>query len=423
MKSNCRWQFEIVKARPTVAALQRLALARVAVCAGSARWSTGGPVAAAVAELPFVASRTTGAPDHSLLLEVLHAFGGLPEAAPLVVARHATQPAEHLAQDLARNRAAAAANAAAATVAAATVAALAKTAPAPPKDDDGWGGPAATKKPRVSDDDGWGGSGGGAPPASAAGVEDDDGWGVSGSSAAAEIVAAAAYRKRKLGSDGDGGKSATGGAYMVCADCGVRKPKGDFSKGQRKVKNRGHPRCRDCMDAKEAAGKIKKANNKLEKRKNSGGSATTGNSWAAQELALEQKEAELAEREKAVEAMAAHAIDSVNVALFRQEQLQREEPPSAPDVTPAPRSSAAVVMVKGTGELFSGTKMFAVTGANDLRQLTAEVAANIGVAAASSELRDLDGNALTGATFSLLGPTVKLLVGTGGGGGAAASDR
>ena len=62
------------------------------------------------------------APDHSLLLEVLHAFAGLPEAAPLVVARHATQPVEHLtqAQDLARDRAAAAAAAAAAGVAGGT---------------------------------------------------------------------------------------------------------------------------------------------------------------------------------------------------------------------------------------------------------------------------------------------------------------
>ena len=100
-------------ARRTVAALQRLALARVAVGAGSARWSTGGPVAAAITALPFVASRTVGAPDHSLLLEVLHLFAGprisvmvrgkmcylgpvQPEAAPVVVARHVTQPAEHL---------------------------------------------------------------------------------------------------------------------------------------------------------------------------------------------------------------------------------------------------------------------------------------------------------------------------------------
>ena len=101
-------------ARRTVAALQRLALARVAVGAGSARWSTGGPVAAAIAALPFVASRTAGAPDHSLLLEVLHPFAGLPEAAPVVIVRQATQPTEHLAYDLARDRAAAAAAAAAA---------------------------------------------------------------------------------------------------------------------------------------------------------------------------------------------------------------------------------------------------------------------------------------------------------------------
>ena len=102
-------------ARQTVVALQRLALARVAVGAGSARWCTGGPVAAAIAALPFVASRTAGAPDHSLLLEVVHPFAGLPEVAPVVVVRHATQPAEHLAQDLVRDHATAAAAAGAAT--------------------------------------------------------------------------------------------------------------------------------------------------------------------------------------------------------------------------------------------------------------------------------------------------------------------
>ena len=102
-------------AHQTVVALQRLALARVAVGAGSARWCTGGPVAAAIAALPFVASRTAGAPDHSLLLEVVHPFAGLPEVAPVVVVRHATQPAEHLAQDLVRDHATAAAAAGAAT--------------------------------------------------------------------------------------------------------------------------------------------------------------------------------------------------------------------------------------------------------------------------------------------------------------------
>ena len=106
-------------ARWTVAALQRLALARVAVGAGSARWSTGGPVAAAIAALSYVASRTVGAPNHSML-EVLHLLAGLPEAAAAVVVRHATQhsatqPAQHLAHELPRDRATAAAAAAAAT--------------------------------------------------------------------------------------------------------------------------------------------------------------------------------------------------------------------------------------------------------------------------------------------------------------------
>ena len=54
-------------------ALQRLAMARVATSAGSARWSTGGPVGAAVEALPFVPSRTAGGePDNSLLLEARH---------------------------------------------------------------------------------------------------------------------------------------------------------------------------------------------------------------------------------------------------------------------------------------------------------------------------------------------------------------
>ena len=88
------------RAARTVAALQRLAFARVAVGADSARWSTGGPVATAIDALPFVASPTVGAPDDSLLLEVRRLFAALPPAPPAAVtARHSAQPAEHLARD------------------------------------------------------------------------------------------------------------------------------------------------------------------------------------------------------------------------------------------------------------------------------------------------------------------------------------
>ena len=111
---------------------------------------------------------------------------------------------------------------------------------------------------------------------------------------------------------------------------------------ERKPKNRGRARCRACQNAPRKKPK--------KKRKNGGGSGgpngITGDSWAAQqrsgeqeakrkrqELALEQKEAELAKWEKAVEAMAAHAIDAVNVALFQQEQQRREEPQRRPIIS------------------------------------------------------------------------------------------
>ena len=84
------------RAARTVAALQRLAFARVAVGAGSARWSSGGGgriIEEAVSALPFIASRTVGAPDRSLLLEVGCVLATLPEsvAPAAVVARHAAE--------------------------------------------------------------------------------------------------------------------------------------------------------------------------------------------------------------------------------------------------------------------------------------------------------------------------------------------
>ena len=89
--------------RRLVAALQRHALARLVHGAASSRWSTGGPVAAAVARLPFVASRTVGALERPLLLDVADLLAARlwDEAVTLtVVERHADQlaAAEEVAQ-------------------------------------------------------------------------------------------------------------------------------------------------------------------------------------------------------------------------------------------------------------------------------------------------------------------------------------
>ena len=83
------------RAARTVAAMQRLAFGRAATGVGSARWSNGGGhiIENAVEALPFVASRTVGAPDRSLLLEVGCVLATLPEsvAPAAVVARHAAE--------------------------------------------------------------------------------------------------------------------------------------------------------------------------------------------------------------------------------------------------------------------------------------------------------------------------------------------
>ena len=82
--------------RRLVAALQRLALARAIYGAGSARWSSGGPVAAAIDELPSVTSITAGAPERPLLLDVRHALAALPcgQAAPQAVVQRRAAAAE-----------------------------------------------------------------------------------------------------------------------------------------------------------------------------------------------------------------------------------------------------------------------------------------------------------------------------------------
>ncbi len=126
---------------------------------------------------------------------------------------------------------------------------------------------------------------------------------------------------------------------LLCAGCGVVKEKAAFSKAQRKPKltTSGRARCKDCVAASQP----------LPRKKHAG---PTGNSFAAQAAQAAQaaelrlKEQELVKREKALEQMAAHAIDTVNVALFKQEQLQRHvevRESSSLDRSPMARMAAA----------------------------------------------------------------------------------
>lgn len=114
---------------------------------------------------------------------------------------------------------------------------------------------------------------------------------------------------------------------LLCAGCGVPKEQAAFSKAQRKPKltTSGRARCKDCVAASQPPPR--------KKHVNTGSSFATGNSFAAQAAQAAQavqaaemrlKEEELVKREKALEEMAAHAIDTVNVALFKQEQLQQQ---------------------------------------------------------------------------------------------------